>query len=680
MDLFINRELSLLEFNQRVLALAMDPSLPLLERLRFLCISSSNLDEFFEIRVAGLKQLEELGTSTSGPDRTPVELQLASIQQRAARLIADQYTCLNAQLLPQLHANGVRLRTRDTWSAPDRAWLEQHFHNEVEPVLSPMGLDPARPFPRIQNKSLNFVVRLKGKDAFGRDTETAVVQVPRSLPRVVRVPIRDSGISLVLLSNIVSEFMALLFPGMEVHGCYPFRVTRNSDLFVDEEEIDDLRRALEGELAHRRYGAAVRLETSTDCPEDIADFLLQHFSLERQDLYRVPGPVNLNRLSAIYEMVMRSDLKYPPFAPVLPPEALTTDQFELLRSRDVLLQHPFHSLTPVMDFLRQAAADPQVLAIKQTLYRTGSDSPIVDALVAAAHNGKDVTTIIELRARFDEEANIGLANRLQEAGVHVVYGVVGYKTHAKMLLVVRRESDGIHRYCHLGTGNYHHKTARAYTDYGLLTANESIGLDVHEIFLQLTSLTRTPTLRLLLQSPFTMHERLLQMIGEQAQRATDGGTGRIVARMNALTEPLVIEALYAASRAGAQIDLIVRGTCALRPGVAGASENIRVRSIVGRFLEHPRVWCFGEGPKAHLYCSSADWMERNLFRRVEIAFPILDPALHESLRADLDLYLADTADAWLLQPDGTYQHADAGANPPLSAQETLLQRCVEIRP
>jgi polyphosphate kinase len=674
MDLFINRELSLLEFNQRVLALATDSSLPLLERLRFLCISSSNLDEFFEIRVAGLKQLEELGTASSGPDRMPVDRQLTLIQLRAARLIADQYTCLNEQLLPQLHASGVRLQTRDTWSPQDRAWLEQHFHNEVEPVLSPMGLDPARPFPRIQNKSLNFVVRLSGDDAFGRNTELAVVQVPRSLPRVVRVPNGDSGISLVLLSNIVAEFISLLFPGMEVHGCYPFRVTRNSDLFVDEEEIDDLRRALEGELAHRRYGAAVRLETSTDCPEDVVDFLLQHFLLARQDLYRVPGPVNLNRLSAIYEMVARSDLKYPPFAPALPAAALATDQFELLRGRDLLLQHPFHSFAPVMDFLRQAAADPLVLAIKQTLYRTGSDSPIVDALVAASHNGKDVTAIIELRARFDEEANIGLATRLQEAGVHVVYGVVGYKTHAKMLLVVRRESDGIRRYCHLGTGNYHHKTARAYTDYGLLTANESIGLDVHEIFLQLTSLTRTPKLRQLLQSPFTMHERVLQMIGEQARSAASGGSGRIVARMNALTDPQVIEALYAASRAGVQIDLVVRGTCALRPGVAGASENIRVRSIVGRFLEHPRVWCFGEGAKAHLYCSSADWMERNLFRRVEVAFPILDPALHESMRADLDLYLADTADAWLLQTDGTYRHAEGGSGEGISAQETLLQR------
>jgi polyphosphate kinase len=673
MDLFINRELSLLEFNQRVLALAMDSSLPLLERLRFLCISSSNLDEFFEIRVAGLKQLEELGTAGSGPDRMPVDTQLTLIQKRAARLISDQYACLNEQLLPQLHANGVRLQAREVWSQRDRAWLETHFHNEVEPVLSPMGLDPARPFPRIQNKSLNFVVRLSGKDAFGRDTDLAVVQVPRSLPRVVRVSNGDSGISLVLLSNIVAEFISLLFPGMDVHGCYPFRVTRNSDLFVDEEEIDDLRRALEGELAHRRYGAAVRLETSTDCPDDIVDFLLQHFSLERQDLYRVPGPVNLNRLSAIYEMVTRGDLKYPPFAPAMPTAALAADLFEMLRGRDLLLHHPFHSFSPVMDFLRQAASDPQVLAIKQTLYRTGSDSPIVDALVTASQHGKDVTAIIELRARFDEEANIGLATRLQEAGVHVVYGVVGYKTHAKMLLVVRRESDGIRRYCHLGTGNYHHKTARAYTDYGLLTTNEAIGLDVHEIFLQLTSLTRTPKLRQLLQSPFTMHETVLQMIGAQARLASEGGAGRIVARMNALTEPQVIEALYDASRAGVQIDLVVRGPCALRPGVAGASETIRVRSIVGRFLEHPRVWCFGEGPDARLYCSSADWMERNLFRRVEVAFPILDPALHESMRADLALYLADTADAWLLQSDGTYVHADTAAGR-VSAQETLLQR------
>jgi polyphosphate kinase len=672
MDLFINRELSLLEFNQRVLAQAQDASLPLLERLRFLCISSNNLDEFFEIRVAGLKQLEELGTPATGPDRTPVDAQLAAIHARTTRLISDQYTCLNQQLLPELTAQGVSLLAPGRWSATDRAWLESHFHREVEPVLSPLGLDPARPFPRIQNKSLNFIVRLKGKDAFGRDTELAVVQVPRSLPRVVMVPRASSGVSLVLLSSILAEFIPLLFPGMTVTGAYQFRVTRNSDLFVDDEEVDDLRRALEGELAHRRYGAAVRLETSMDTPEDVVDFLLHQFALERQDLYRVDGPVNLNRLSAIYELAGRSDLKYTPFAPALPPNPTQAlDVFEQLRAGDMLLHHPFQSFAPVMDFLRLAAADPQVLAIKQTLYRVGAASPIVDALVAAAHNGKDVTTIIELRARFDEEANINLANRLQEAGVHVMYGVVGYKTHAKMILVVRREAEGIRRYCHLGTGNYHWQTARAYTDYGLLTANETIGLDVHEIFLQLTSLTRTPQLRLLLQSPFTLHARLLELIRGEAAR---GSAGRIVARMNALTEPQVIEALHEASRAGTQVDLVVRGTCALRPGVPGASDNIRVRSIVGRFLEHPRVWCFGEGDAAQVYCSSADWMERNFFRRVEIAFPVLDPALRASLRGDIDAYLADSADAWLLTTDGTYQRTPTGDDGGRSAQSLLLER------
>jgi len=678
MDLFINRELSLLEFNQRVLAQAADPSLPLLERLRFLCISSSNLDEFFEIRVAGLKQLEEMDTPYTGPDRTPVDAQLAAIHERAARLIDDQYACLNTQLLPALHAKGVNLMTGEDWSAADRAWLENHFHSEVEPVLSPLGLDPARPFPRIQNKSLNFIVRLQGKDAFGRDTDLAVVQVPRSLPRVVLVPRENSGASLVLLSNIVAEFVHLLFPGMAMTGVYPFRVTRNSDLFVDDEEVDDLRRALEGELAQRRYGAAVRLETSMDCPEEVADFLLHQFALGRQDLYRVSGPVNLNRLSAIYELAGRSDLKYAPFAPAPPPNpAQALDIFEQLRGGDVLLHHPFQSFAPVMDFLRLASTDPQVLAIKQTLYRVGPASPIVDALVAASHNGKDVTAIIELRARFDEEANISLANRLQEAGVHVMYGVVGYKTHAKMILVVRRETDGIRRYCHLGTGNYHWQTARAYTDYGLLTTNESIGLDVHEIFLQLTSLTRTPKLRQLLQSPFTLHTRLLELIRRETARAATG-KGRIIARMNALTEPQVIEALYDASRAGVQIDLVVRGTCVLRPGVAGASENIRVRSVVGRFLEHPRVWCFGDGENAEIFCSSADWMERNFFRRVEIAFPVLDQKLRAALRGDLQVYLADNVDAWLLRIDGTYERATVDDGMPVSAQAQLLERYTSI--
>jgi polyphosphate kinase len=674
-SLFINRELSLLEFNQRVLELADDATLPTLERLRFLCISSNNLDEFFEIRVAGLKQLVELGKSRVGADATPIDVQLGAIHDRAATLIRDQYLCLNERIVPALAAQGLHLPSRERWTAAQRAWLEDYFHKEVEPVLSPLGLDPARPFPRIQNKSLNFIVQLVGKDAFGRDIDLAILQVPRSLPRVVPVPQEGGGLTFVLLSNIVAEFIALLFPGMQARGCFPFRVTRNSDLYVDDEEVDDLRRALEGELAQRRYGASVRLETSVDCPADVADFLLQRFGLTSLDLYRVAGPVNLNRLSAVYELALRPDLKYAPFVPALPPHhSLATNLFDQLREGDVLLHHPFQSFTPVLDFLRLAADDPQVLAIKQTLYRSGSDSPIVDSLVTAAHNGKDVTAIIELRARFDEEANIGLANRLQEAGVHVVYGVVSYKTHAKMIMVVRRESGGVRRYCHLGTGNYHQQTARAYTDYGLLTCDEAVGLDVHEIFLHLTSLTRTPQLRVLLQAPFTLHQRLLELIRGEAVRAASGSGGRIVARMNALTEPQVIEALYAASTAGVKIDLIVRGICALRPGLAGVSENIRVRSIIGRFLEHPRVWCFGSGEDAVVFCSSADWMERNFFRRIEIAFPILDASLRDEIHSDLQTYLDDTADAWELQADSSYRRLRDASPGGLSAQARLLER------
>jgi polyphosphate kinase len=671
---FINRELSLLEFNKRVLAQAADDTLPLLERLRFLCISSNNLDEFFEIRLAGLKQLAELGTVITGPDRTPLSDLLEAIHDRAAGLIRDQYAVLDEQILPALRASGVQLLSSEQWSDNERTWLDTYFRNEVEPVLSPLGLDPARPFPRLQNKSLNFVVQLSGKDAFGRDSELAIVQAPRSLPRVVPMTLPGGTRGFVLLSTIVAGCIHLLFPGMSVRGCFAFRVTRNSDLFVDDEEVDDLRRALEGELAHRRYGAAVRLETSVDCPSDVTSFLLQQFSLQQRDHYAVPGPVNLNRLSALYELVGRPDLKFPPFtpAPISNPSG-AADLFAQIRAGDVLLHHPFQTFAPVLDLLRLAASDPQVLAVKQTLYRTGSESPIVDALVAASHAGKDVTAIIELRARFDEEANIALSTRLQEAGVHVMYGVVGYKTHAKMVLVVRREEGGIRRYCHLGTGNYHQKTARAYTDYGLLTCDDSIGADVHEIFLQLTSLTRTPQLRRLLQSPFTLHPRLLELI---ARETTHGSNGRIIARMNALTDPQVVEALYEASRAGVQIDLIVRGICVLRPGMPGVSDNIRVRSIIGRFLEHPRVWFFGNGGYEEIYCASADWMERNFFRRVEVAFPVLNHDLRQQLRADLQLYLDDARDSWVMDVDGRYERTVKGdaRHAAMSAQATLLER------
>ena len=541
---YINRELSLLEFNGRVLAQALDEKVPLLERLKFLCISSNNLDEFFEIRVAGLKQRIELGSDQPGPDGLTITEQLQAIHERTRKLVDAQYACLNDVLLPALRQQGIELLARASWDGQTAQWLEQYFEREVEPVLSPLGLDPARPFPRIQNKSLNFIVRLAGKDAFGRDTGLAVVQAPRSLPRVVALPEEDGRKRFVLLTGIVQQFVSKLFSGMDVLGCYQFRVTRNSDLFVDDEEVDDLRRALEGELAHRRYGAAVRLEVSRDCPPDLDAFLMRQFTLNEVDFYEVSGPVNLNRLAAIYDLVQRPDLKYPIFTPGLPRRvAGSTDLLAVIRQKDVLLHHPFHSFGPVLDFLRGAAADPRVLAIKQTLYRTGNESPIVDALVAAAQSGKDVTVIVELRARFDEEANIELSNRLQEAGAHVMYGVVGFKTHAKMSMVVRREADGLRRYCHLGTGNYHPRTARGYTDYSLFTCDPEIGQDVHELFLQLTSLTQTPRLTKLLQSPFGLHEAVIRKIEREAQHAAAGRTGRIIAKMNALVDPQVIEAL-----------------------------------------------------------------------------------------------------------------------------------------
>ena len=671
---FINRELSLLEFNSRVLAQARDAKVPLLERLRFLCISSSNLDEFFEIRVAGIKQLEEMGSAQPSPDGRNVQQQLAAIHERAAQLVSEQYACLNDELLPQLQRAGVHLMQRGDWDESLVAELANYFEREVEPVLSPLALDPARPFPRIQNKSLNFIVKLEGRDAYGRDTDLAILQVPRSLPRVVPLPGDPRGPRFVLLSAIVQEFVPRLFEGMRVVGCFPFRVTRNSDLFVDEEEVDDLRRALEGELAQRRYGAAVRLETAQDCPAEQTEFLLREFDLSENDVYRVPAPVNLHRLSAIYELVARADLKYAPFTANVPRRLHNNaDMFAAIRQADLLLHHPYQSFTPVVDFLKQAAHDPQVLAIKQTLYRAGNDSPIVNALVEAANSGKDVTVVIELRARFDEEANIELSNRLQEAGAHVMYGVVGYKTHAKLALVVRRETDGIRRYCHLGTGNYHPRSARAYTDYGLFTCNPDIGQDVHEIFLQLTSLTQTPRLKCLIQSPFDLHSSLLEKIARETAHAAAGRPTRIIAKMNSLVDTGIISALYAASGAGVSIDLIIRGVCALCPGVPGLSDNIRVRSVIGRFLEHSRVYYFDNANNPELYCGSADWMGRNFFSRVEVAFPIRRETHRRHILRDLETYLWDNTHAWIMSADGSYRRTEPGAEPAVSAQQELLE-------
>ncbi len=678
-ELYINRELSLLQFNRRVLEQSREPNVPLLERLKFLCIASTNLDEFFEIRVAGLKQRIASGSVQAGPDNfSPAEV-MSQISAEAHRLVDEQYRVLNEELIPALESENIRFLKRGQWNEQQEAWVADYFNHELSPVLSPLGLDPAHPFPRILNKSLNFIVTLEGKDAFGRSSGTAVVQAPRALPRLIRFPeeCSDGPYDFVFLSSIIHAHVGDLFSGMEVTGCYQFRVTRNSDLFVDEEEIDDLLHAVEGELLSRRYGDGVRLEVADNCSADMEDFLLNIFHLNQDDLYRDNGPVNLNRLLAIYDLVDRPDLKYPPFSPRRP-KGLAIDQsiFESIQAGDILLHHPFDSFLPVIDLLKQAASDTRVLAIKQTLYRTGPDSAIVNSLVDAARAGKEVTVVIELRARFDEEANIQLANRLQEAGAHVVYGVVGYKTHAKMLLVTRRESRKLRHYVHLGTGNYHARTARLYTDYGLLSCNPALGRDASRVFQLLTSLGKVKALSRMLQSPFTLHKKIIEKIEREAGHARAGKSARIIVKCNALIEPEAIKALYRASQAGVKIDCIIRGICCLRPGVPGVSENIHVRSVVGRFLEHTRVFYFHNNGDSELYLSSADWMGRNFFQRVEIAFPVEDKKLRQRiLRDGLELYLSDNSEAWVLQKDGEYRRRTPGGKQrSRSAQRSLMER------
>ena len=674
---YINRELSLLEFNRRVLDQARDETIPILERLRFLCISCTNLDEFFEVRVAAVKQRLEIGSRSTGPDNMTPQQLLDEIRHRSLALVEQQYKLLNDVILPQLAQEQIHFMHRDVWTAAQKNWLSHYYHDDILPVLTPLTLDPSRPFPRILNKSLNFVVRLNGKDAFGRRRHRAIVQAPRSLPRIIRLPdkLAEPGCdNYVFLSSIIHAHVTDLFPGLNVEGCYQFRVTRNSNLYLDDEEVDDLVRALEGQLEASRYGAAVRLEISHWCPQDLCDFLLDHFHLDQADLFTVDGPVNLNRLSTVCDKADRPDLLYPPFSPGIP-AVLKTDKniFEVLRKRNVLLQHPYQSFAPVADFIGTAAADPKVLAIKQTLYRTGSESPIVEHLVNAARAGKEVTVVVELMARFDEAENIFSANRLQEAGAHVVYGLVGYKTHAKMSMVVRREEGGIRRYVHLGTGNYHPGTTRIYTDYGYLSSNENLGQDVHKIFMQLTSLTKATDLTKILTAPFTLFDALVEKIDRETEYAKAGKQARIIAKINALTEPQLIDKLYEASRAGVIIDLIVRGICSLRPGIPGLSENIHVRSIVGRFLEHSRVYYFRNDGKEEYYCSSADWMARNFFRRNEACFPIRQKPLKRRLKKNLELFLADNCQAWVLRGDGSYQKLQPANEKPVSVQKTFLK-------
>lgn len=675
-ELFLSRELSQLAFNRRVLAQAEDPSIPLLERLRYLCISCTNLDEFFEIRVASLRTSVQFGSTATVEGLVPGAL-LNQIHEEAKALVDAQYQFWNETLRPALNEAGVRILPRDAWSAKQKRWLREYFENEIMPVLSPLGLDPAHPFPRILNKSLNVVVVLEGKDAFGRAGGMAIVRAPRSLPRIIRIPPEISGRphDFVLLSAVLSAFVDEIFPGMKVKGAWQFRVTRNSELVVDEEEVENLAHAVRDELVGRGFRPAVRLEIAENCPNAIVQVLLQNFSLPENAVYRINGPVNLNRVIQVYDLVDRPELKFPPFTP-RPPKLDMEAPFEQLRERDVLMHHPYESFGAVVDLVAHAAQDPDVLAIKQTLYRVGRNSPLIEHLIAAARNGKDVTVVVELRARFDEEANLRLADQLQEAGVQVLYGVVGYKTHAKMLLIVRREGKRLRRYAHLGTGNYHTGTAKAYTDIGLLTANEEITADVHSLFQQLSGLAPSFRLKRLLTSPFTLHGGLLAKIAREAANAREGRPARIIAKMNALNEAGVIRALYAASQAGVEIDLIVRGACALRPGVPGLSERIRVRSVVGRFLEHSRVYWFQNDGEPELYCSSADWMERNLLRRVETCFPLLDPKLAKRVyEEELENYLRDNTQSWVLGPDGQYTRLQPeGDEMPHSAQQSLLAK------
>ncbi|WP_322521397.1 polyphosphate kinase 1 [Guyparkeria halophila] len=675
---FINRELSLLGFNRRVLELAQDRNVPLLERLKFLCISSSNLDEFFEVRVGTLTQQIRAGISRPDDAGLSPPTQLDLILEQAHALVHDQYETLNREIIPALAEENIHFLRRTHWTEAQALWVKQYFRRELLPLLTPLGLDPSHPFPRILNKSLNFIVSLEGNDDFGREAWLAIVQAPRALPRIIQMDesAAEGPSSFVFLSSVIHAHVHELFPGMTVTGCYQFRVTRNSDLSVDVDDDEDLLQTLQGGLFERNYGNALRLEVADNCPADMIDFLCERFALEQRQVFQVHGPVNLHRLMALPGLIDRPELKDPPFTPRLDPEFDPDENiFETIEQRgSVLLHHPYQSFMPVVEFIRQAATDPRVVAIKMTLYRTGRDSAIVDALEAAARAGKEVTAVVELRARFDEEENINITTRLQKAGAYVAYGIVGYKTHAKMTLVVRRDGNRLKRFVHLGTGNYHPGTARLYTDFGLMTDDRFVGEDVNKLFMQLTGLGRGIHLKRLLQSPFTLHDGMLERIRRETAHARNGRPARIRAKMNSLIERRVIEALYEASQAGVTIELVIRGICCLKPGIPGVSENIHVRSVMGRFLEHPRVFYFHNDGEEELFLSSADWMPRNFFARVETAFPVDTPEIRARVIDEaFDRYLADNTGAWELTAAGEYRRiTPAKGEKPFNAQQSLI--------
>ena len=675
---FFNRELSWLEFNHRVLEEAVDPTNPALERLKFLAIFSSNLDEFFEIRVAGLQQQAESRPYDAGPDGLTAQQTLDGITARVRRLMDDQYRCYNEGVVPALAAAGLDLSTVEDLDARGRAWALDYFEREVFPVLTPLAVDPAHPFPQLANKSLNLVVELRVFDRPGQidgllrdehhqEFRLGVVQVPRILPRLIEVPAQcaPAGRKIYLfLSSLISAYIGQLFPGLEVRGCYAFRVTRNSELYLDEDEADNLLEAMQEQLARRRKGDAVRLEVQRGANPAVVEHLLATFDLDQNDLYEVDGPINLTRLMAIYGSENRPDLKDPSFSPATPSALRGADTpdayFGVIARDDILLHHPYDSFRPVTRFIEYAARDPHTLAIKVTLYRTSKDSPIIKALMNAAQSGKQVTALVELKARFDEENNIQWAQQMENAGVHVVYGLVGLKTHSKLALVVRREDDQIRRYVHLGTGNYNEVTARIYTDIGMLTADAQLGEDAAKIFNLLTGMSQFPGLDKLMIAPFDLDKQFIARIEREADNArksarskTHKVPARIIIKMNSLVDPGAIKALYRASQAGVSIDLIIRGICCLRPGVPGLSENIRVRSIIGRFLEHSRIFYFENGGQPEIFCGSADWMPRNFFRRIEVIYPVNSARPRARIQAILEAALLDNSKAREVLPDGS---------------------------
>ncbi len=677
--LFINRELSWLEFNQRVLDEAIDAENPLLERLKFFCIVASNLDEFFEVRVAGIKQQIESDVVERSPDGLTASEEFRAITRRVRKMVADQYACWREQLLPALTQSGIRILEAGDLEAGDLHWLHDYYLAQVRPVLTPLAIDPAHPFPQLLNKSLNFIVRLEMPRGEEMLKHLAVVQIPRILPAMVKLP-GEGRLDHIFLGRVIGYYLADLFPGTRILGYWPFRVTRNSELYIDEEETANLLKAVENELHNRRKGDAVRLEIQHDCPGTIRDALLKTLRLTEDDLYLIDGPINPVRVMMLYEGDHSPELRDPPFvAPAAATLQGREDIFAVIRERDILLHHPYENFSSIVDFLEAAASDPDVLAIKQTLYRTGGDPRIIGALENAVKNGKQVTAVVELRARFDEAKNIQWARQLEEAGVHVVYGLVGYKIHAKACLVVRLEGQQIRRYVHLSTGNYNPGTARLYTDLGLLTCRPDFGEDATNFFNLLTGICQFQPMRKLIAAPFQLHERVLRLIERETENAQQGLPARIIAKLNSLSDEGVIQTLYRASQAGVQIRLIVRGICCLRAGVPGLSENICVRSIVDRFLEHSRVYYFENACQPEVFLSSADWLPRNFFRRIELAFPVEDGVLRERIiREVLGVSLADNRKARGLRPDGSYRRVPpAAGEKPCRSQFEFIRLAAE---